>query len=206
MWIFTSRTVWLVASHGHISVLRQRASANSKHCQHDALPVCFLPRTTRCARPHHGAMAYGPVDAGSCFCEADAMLGGFSRVAQSCSLRRTGTYPCSVSERLRIASTASVKHCQCGLPLSTRGLTNPINSARGVLCFAFHSPSMTDLRLRGYSNQTANRGAGVKNRREKVSGGGFCGILRALIIKWRFIYDGRTKHVDSLCCGTNCSG
>ena len=32
----------------------------------------------------------------------------FSRAAQSCSLLRTGTYPCSVSERLRIASDASV--------------------------------------------------------------------------------------------------
>ena len=29
-----------------------------------------FPRTTRGARPHHGAMACGPVDAGSCFCEA----------------------------------------------------------------------------------------------------------------------------------------
>ena len=32
-----------------------------------------LPRTTRGARPHHGAMAYGPVDAGSCFCKAGAL-------------------------------------------------------------------------------------------------------------------------------------
>ena len=29
-----------------------------------------LSRTTRDARPHHGAMACGPVDAGSCFCKA----------------------------------------------------------------------------------------------------------------------------------------
>ena len=29
-----------------------------------------FPRTTRGARPHHGAMACGPVDAGSCFYEA----------------------------------------------------------------------------------------------------------------------------------------
>ena len=41
-----------------------------------------------------------------------ATLGRFPRVAQSCSLLRTGTYPYSVSERLRITSTASVKHCQ----------------------------------------------------------------------------------------------
>ncbi len=29
---------------------------------------------------------------------------GFSRVAQSCTLRRTGTYPCSVSVRQRITA------------------------------------------------------------------------------------------------------
>ena len=38
---------------------------------------------------------------------ASAKRRRFSRVAQSCSLLRTGTYPCSVSERLRIASDAS---------------------------------------------------------------------------------------------------
>ena len=79
-----------------------------------ALPVCF-PLSTRVARPHHGAMAYGPVDACSCFCEADAMPVCFPRVAQSCSLLRTGTFPCSVSERLRY-----FKHCQRGLNTRTR--------------------------------------------------------------------------------------
>ena len=57
---------------------------------------------------------------------------------------------------LRQRASANSKHCQRGFPRTTRGLTNPINSARGVLCFAFHSQSMTDLRLRGYSDQTAN--------------------------------------------------
>ncbi len=37
----------LAASHGHNSISRQRASANSMHCQHEALPVCFLPLSTR---------------------------------------------------------------------------------------------------------------------------------------------------------------
>jgi hypothetical protein len=40
--------------------------------------VWIFPRTTRGERPYHGAMACGPVDADSCFCEADAMLGGLT--------------------------------------------------------------------------------------------------------------------------------
>ncbi len=34
---------------------------------------------------------------------------------------RFGTYPCSVSESLRIASTANMMHCQCSFPRTTRG-------------------------------------------------------------------------------------
>ena len=47
MWIFTSRTVMHATSHGHISVLRQRASANSKYCQREALPGGFTTKTQK---------------------------------------------------------------------------------------------------------------------------------------------------------------
>ena len=54
-----------------------------------------LSRTTRYARPHHGAMACGPVDAGSCFCEARAMPGGcfavFRELRNSCKGRASRT-------------------------------------------------------------------------------------------------------------------
>ncbi len=99
--IFTSRTVMLAASHGHVSVLRLRASANSKH---DALPGCFLPRRRKRKRV---------------YCQRETLPVCFSRVAQSCSLLEMGTIPFLVSERLRIASTASVKHCQSSFPRTT---------------------------------------------------------------------------------------
>ena len=41
-----------------------RAFTKRMHCQ------CSFPLSTLYARPHHGAMAFGPVDAGSCFYEA----------------------------------------------------------------------------------------------------------------------------------------
>ena len=49
-------------------------------------------------------MAYGPVDTGSCFCEACVMLACFSRVAQSCSLLEMGTFPFLVRERLQLTA------------------------------------------------------------------------------------------------------
>ena len=58
-------------------VLRKKETTNKTNL-HESRCQVGLPRTTRDARPHHGAMAYGPVDAGSCFCEAQ----DFPRVAQ----------------------------------------------------------------------------------------------------------------------------
>ena len=77
-----------------------------------ALPVYF-PLSTRGARPHHGAMAYGPVDACSCFCEADVMPEGrFAIFHESHDLAR-----CSKWAHLHFSSACASMQTRCASPL-----------------------------------------------------------------------------------------
>ena len=72
-----------------------------------------------------------------------ACLRRFSRVARSCTLRRTGTSPCSVSEHLQL--TDDSQHSTANIPCfnaRTLSLGPSRNSALGRCCFAVSPPSM----------------------------------------------------------------
>ena len=103
----------------------------------------FLPLSTRGARPHHGAMLFEPVDAGSCFCEA--LFSTSRRNLARCSARAHFRAPSASAEsacwywqNFYISTFILAVHTLC----KRRGKSVSDGFSRASLCvFAVNPPS-----------------------------------------------------------------